>query len=213
MPRDLPTGFDAAVTAAVIHPAFAVEVDWPGTPLLLWTGYGPLSWASKTFVGVGHLGAVSEVRETRDGRANGLTLQLSGIPSEAVADALANNAQGRAGRVYLIALTASGTLAADPYLIFDGLIDVTALEDTGSESSIQVTLEKELIDRRAQSRRTTHEDQQIDYPGDEIFSFVAGLAERSFNWGGKTVAGTAGTPGAGDSGGFADGGSTETDYR
>ncbi len=47
-------------------------------------------------------------------------------------------------------------------------------------------LEKELIDRRTNSRRRTHEDQQIDAPGDLYFQYVAGLAQKQVVWGGAS---------------------------
>lgn len=194
MGRDLPTGFSAKTEAAVFNPALLVELDWPGGMVRAWSGYGSLVWDGKTFLGVADHGGVSQIREATDGRANGMMLTLSGIPSSLVPEILSNDAQGRSGRVYVAALDDDGALSVDPYLIFDGFIDVTPFEDSGNTASISVALEKERINRRTQSRRRTHEDQQIDSPGDGYFRYVAGLATKSANWGGKTSAGSSATP-------------------
>lgn len=196
MSRALPTGFATLTAAAVVRPALLVVLDWPGGIVRFWTGYGTLSWGGNNYTGTGDLGGVSPIMESMDGRANGVILSLSGLPSSLVAEVLANNAQGRSAKIFLAALAADGTLAADPYEIFDGIIDVTPFEDSGDSATIMVRLEKELIDRRVQSRRSTHEDQLIDYPGDEFFAFVAGLTDKTFNWGGKTNVGAPATPGS-----------------
>jgi hypothetical protein len=196
MSRTLPTGFATLTEQTVFRPVFLAEIDWPGGMVRFWTGYGNLTWNGHTWTGTGNLGGISPISENRDQRANGLTLSLHGLPSDLVAEVLANDAQGRSGKLYLAGLAADGTLGADPYLIFDGMIDVTPAEDSGKDATISVRLEKELVDRRARSRRSTHEDQQIDYPGDMFFEYVAGLQDKSFNWGGKNMAGSAASPGS-----------------
>ncbi len=188
MSRTLPTGYAALAAARVFRPVFLVDLDWPSGIVYLWGGYGTMPWGGNTYVGTGHLGGVSTISESFNGRANGVTLTLSGIPSALLADALAVDSQGRRGRVWLAALANDGSMAADPYLIFDGVIDICPVSDDGSTASITVQLEKELIDRRVNNWRYTHEDQQIDSPGDLIFSFVAGLANAQFHWGGKALA-------------------------
>jgi len=189
--RDLPTGLGAATAAATLSPIFLVELQWPTGTVRAWTGYGDIAWGGNTYTGTGHLGTISEVKESRDGAANGVTLTLAGIPSANISLALADDSQGQPGKVYFGVLSSSGTLAIDPYLIFDGVIDVCPIEDSGDTCSISVQLEKELIDSRARGRRYTHEDQQIDYPGDLGFEYVAGLADKTITWGTATIKPTA----------------------
>jgi hypothetical protein len=186
--RTLPTGLASAVAAAKLTPIFLVKLEWPTGTVYAWTGYGSISWDSQTWVGTGHVGAISEVRESRDGAANGITLSLAGIPSGNITLALANDTQGQPGKVYFGVLAENGTLAIDPYLIFDGVIDVCPIEDSGDTCIISVQLEKELIDTRSRGRRYTHEDQQIDHSGDLGFEYVAGLADKVVNWGTATLA-------------------------
>lgn len=188
MSRTLPTGFAAQTEGKVFPAVFLVELAWPGGTVYAWNGYGNLSWDSKTWVGTGYLGAITPIGETSDLRANGCALTLSGIPSDLIAEAFANDAQGQPARIWIGALLPSGALATDPLQVFDGIIDHTAFEDTGDTSTLTVQLEKEAIDRRVVGRRFTHEDQQIDAPGDLIFEYVAGLANAQLTFGPVTSA-------------------------
>ncbi len=195
MSRDLPTGWAAIFAARIVRPVFLVDLDWPSGMVYAWNGYGNITWNGHTYLGTGHLGSISPISESKGGQANGVILTMTGIPSDRIVDALANDAQGRSGKVWLTGMTVPGVFDADPYPIFDGVIDVTPMEDEGETCSLSVMLEKELIDRRLTERRNTHEDQQIDFPGDDIFQYVAGLATKEGTWGGKTV-GSSGAAGA-----------------
>ena len=196
MTRTLPTDFAAATEEQVFRPAFLVALDWPSGMVRAWTGYGDFSWDSHTWTGTGDLGQISGITESVDQRANGVTLTLNGIPSALLADALANDAQGRSAKIWLAALTDSGALAAQPYLLKNAVIDICPIEDNGETGSITVQLENELIDRRQKPRRRTHEDQQLVLSGDMYYQYVAGLAEKQVTWGGKTISGSPATAGS-----------------
>lgn len=188
MSRDLPTGLDAAFAAGTVNLVHLVQLNWPSGTVRCWSGYGDISWDSQTWVGTGHLGSISAVRESRDGAANGVTVSLSGVPSTEIARALEGNSMGQPAKIYRGVLDANGTFVIDPYLIFDGVIDVCPIEDDGTTATISVQLEKEFIDTRTRGRRYTHEDQQIDYPGDLGFEYVAGLADKEITWGTAKIA-------------------------
>lgn len=196
MSRTLPTDYAAETEAPIFRPAFFVYLDWPSGAVRAWTGYGTISWGGHDWTGVGHLGSISPIGENTDLRANGLTLTLNGIPSELIADVLANDSQGRTAKVWLAPMTSAGALAADPYLLKDAVIDVCPFTDEGATASISVKIENELIDRRQKVRRRTHEDQQLVLAGDMYYEYVAGLADKQITWGGKTVSGSARTAGS-----------------
>lgn len=204
MSREMPTGLATALSAATLHPAFLVQLNWPGGTVRAWNGYRDLSWDSQTWSPTGQLGGISAVKESRDGSANGVALTLSGIPSALIAEALANDAQGQPGKIWIGELNSAGAFTIDPVCIFDGIIDVTAIEDSGETATITVQLEKELIDKRARGRRYTHEDQLIEYATDLGFEYVAGLADKPLNWGGPSTTGAGATmppdSGGGDEG-------------
>lgn len=183
MSRDLPTGMAAATSAATVAPVFLVQLNWPTGTVYAWSGYGNISWNAQTWIGTGNLGGISNIRESSDGSANGITVSLSGIPSAELARALEDDSQGQPAKVYFGILSSSGAFTVDPYLIFDGAIDVCPVLDNGDTATIYIQIEKELIDTRTRGRRYTHEDQQIDHPGDLGFQYVAGLAAKEITWG------------------------------
>jgi hypothetical protein len=200
MSRGLPSALATAASSDLFPPAFFVELDWPGGVVRVWTHYGDISWGGNTWVGTGHLGSIGNIAESDDLRANGIALKLSGIPSANVALALANDSQGRDGKVYLGAMDGAGGLVSDPIVVFAGFIDFTVIEDDGTTASITVQLAKEFTNRKAQPRRYTHEDQQIDHPGDMFFEFLAGNLGKEFAWGRQVIPAAGNTPGTGSDG-------------
>lgn len=188
--RTLPTGYAALAQGRVFSPVFLVELQWPTGTVYFWNGYGTISWDGHTFTGTGHMGTLSPIGESRDLKANGVMLSLSGIPTELVTLALADDTQGSVAKIWLAPMAQTGAFAADPLEIFEGIIDVCPIEDSGDTCTINVQLERELIDRRINNRRYTHEDQQIDYPGDMFFEFVAGLVDKEVTWGAATQSAT-----------------------
>lgn len=193
MSRPLPDDFAEEAEKVIFRPAFFVFLDWPGGEVRAWTGYGDFSWDGETWKGVGELGSISPIVESSDGRANGLTLTLNGIPSDALAEAMSNDAQGRTAKVWLAPMLEDCTLACEPLLLKNAKIDTCPIRDDGETGSITVQIESELIDNRVNVRRRTHEDQQIVSPGDRYYEYTAGLQDKTISWGAKVVGG-AGTP-------------------
>jgi hypothetical protein len=188
MSRPLPTGYASAATVKLSKPIYLVELDWPTGTVYAWTGYGNLVWDSKTFVGTGTLGAIGAAKESGDLAANGATLSMSGIPQSLIALALRNDTQGLPGRIWRGLLADDGTLVCDPYQVFEGQINLPVITDAGVTATISIQLEKELVDNRTGARRYTKEDQQIEYPSDTFFDFIAALPTKVVTWGGPNVA-------------------------
>jgi hypothetical protein len=184
MARDLTTAMSNAVTAPVVAAVMLFKGEYDSGDVCLWTGYGDVTFGGDTYQGVGDFGGVDNVEESMDIRANGITVTLSGIPSSLVAIALAEPYQSRPATLFLAALNlASGALIADPYP-WAGRMDVMSVEDGADTATISLTIENNLIElTRSKERRYTHEDQQIDFPGDLGLEYVAGIQEKPLNWG------------------------------
>lgn len=184
MARDITTDVATASTAVQVEPVIFCYLDWPSAAVRLWTGTGPKTWDSQTWLGTGLMGAVSPIEESTDGSATGISLTLTGIPSDLVSTILNDDYQGRTATLWLGFLDSSGSVIADPVQIFSGKMDVASIDDEGETGTITLTVESELVDfLRSRERRYTHEDQQIDYPGDLGFEFVSGLQDKSVSWG------------------------------
>ena len=105
-------------------------------------------------------------------------MSLNGIDASLITYALTENYQTRSAKVYLGVLS-SGAVVADPYLVFDGRMDVMTIDDNGETANIAMTAESRLIDlERPKLRRYTSDDQKLNHPNDTGFDFVASLQEK-----------------------------------
>lgn len=178
----MPTGLDDALSASKVYPLIFVFLDWPSGPVRVWNGNADITWNGFTWLGMSSFGGISDISESSDGSANGITLTLSGVPSENISDALANDAQGRSAQIYF-GVVSTDTVVIDPYLLIDAFIDTCSIADDGKAATITVTIELELYDDRSSARRFNDADQRIDYPDDDGFQYVAGLATQTMTWG------------------------------
>jgi len=181
--RDLPANFAAQLDAQVVAPAFFLHLDWPQSPVYWVTAYGAINWDGKTWQPTGEFMQIAQIGESNDARANGVQLSLSGIPSQVLASIFRNDFQGKTAQIYIGFLNEQGGLITAPLRIFEGQIDSAALDDSGETSTAVVNLEKELIDRRDEVRRFTHEDQQLDHPGDLYFEYQTWLSMNPIKFG------------------------------
>lgn len=76
-----------------------------------------------------------------------------------------------------------GAVVADPFLAFEGRTDVPDIAKDGERCTVSIHYESRLIAlERPRERRITHEDQQIDYPGDRGREYIAGLQDKVLVW-------------------------------
>lgn len=142
------------------------------------------STSDNIWYGAGNLGTIGKVEETTEVKAVGLELALSGIPTEVLDIALAEEWQGRLAYVYLgVVNTTTGQIDGEPVMIFGGKMDRMILNE-GREVSIVLTCESEMIDlERTRSRRLTPDDQRSVYADDAFFDYVSSLQEVDIHWG------------------------------
>jgi hypothetical protein len=75
-------------------------------------------------------------------------------------------------------------IIADPVLLFTGRADTMNITDAGDTCTIELNAENHFVDLlRGRGRKYTHQDQQIDHPGDKFFDKVEGLQDKVFQWG------------------------------
>lgn len=184
MARNLTAGLLAEILKQRLNPVFFVELQTAAGFVRVWSGAGTISWNGQSWTGVGKFGAVSAMGETAEVQAEGVKLLLSGIPSDMVTTAFTDLRQGLPVKIYFGAVDDSGAVIADPYLSFSGRVDACDFVEAGQTATLQISCESRLIDlKRARARRYTHEDQQIDFPGDLGFEYVAQLQELNLSWG------------------------------
>jgi hypothetical protein len=186
MSRTIDSNTKSALLASEVTPVFLFEAEYDEGAVRFWTGFGDLLWNGYTWLGTGVFGSVSDIEESTNVQANGVTVSLSGIPSEIISIAFNYNYQGRPCRVYLGAVSTAtpNQLVGDPLIEMGGRMDVMSVEDSGDTGVVSVSIENRLIDlSRAKERRYTHEDQLINYPGDLGLEYVAGLQDKEVPWG------------------------------
>ena len=178
MARDLTAGMVAEVTAASLAPIFLFKAEFDSGNLQLWTGFGEITFNSDVYTGGGDLLGISSVLETQDIKATGISVRLTGLTSEIISIALAEDYQGRAFSLYFGCLSA-GALVANPFLVFKGKMDVIELDDSGEAVDVSLSVENQLIDlEKPNARRYTSEDHKVTYEDDKFFDFVPDLQER-----------------------------------
>tara|TARA_R100000700_G_C3125871_1_gene113002 strand:- start:227 stop:793 length:567 start_codon:yes stop_codon:yes gene_type:complete len=172
---------------AEVSPFYAIELLFDVNPVFAWTGYGDITLdGTQTYTGVGELLQISEVQETQDIAAKGLTLKLSGIPSDLLSLALSTPYQGRLCNVKLGFLDWSNVTNQNTMLIFTGYMDQMTIDEGPETSTITTSVESRLIDlERPRTRRYTAENQKQRNSGDLAFDFVESLQNLRLQWGGS----------------------------
>jgi hypothetical protein len=178
--RELTAIVEAAVSGTTLTPFIGVEMFFVSGTVRLWFGIGDLTIDGRTFTGAGALINISEVEETAQLQASGVTLTLSGIPTTLIATAISEPYQGRVCNIYFGVVTPTPSMS----VVFSGFIDQMVVTDTSDACTIAVTVENKLIDlERPRSRRYTDEDQKSRFPGDRGLEFVESLQTKELFWG------------------------------
>ena len=208
MSRDLTSGMVGVTTADVVRPAYFVRMQFDSNDspsyLNVWSGVGDLAYGGNTYTGVGDLLSIGEIAESSDLSAAGISVSITGLKSEFLVIAKDHQYQGRPLTVALGAFDSSGSLIADPTVMFSGFMDIMTITEGGDSSTISVSVENKLIAfERSKVRRYTAEDQKIDHPTDKGFEFVTAIVEKEIIWGrpsGSTggSSGSSGNRGGGD---------------
>ena len=196
MSRSLTSGMETAVTADLVRPIVLVQCAFDSGNLNLWNGIGNLTVDSVDYVGAGTLLQITQIAESAELSANGITVLLSGVTDPLISKARDEDYQGRELKVLLGAMDASNGVVSDPVIVFSGFMDTMVLNDGGDTATIAVTVENRLIEfERSRVRRYTAEDQKIDYPNDKGLEFVAEIAEKEIVWGRSNVSVASGPDG------------------
>lgn len=166
-------------------PVFLYYGVFSGTPVALWSGAGNLSWDSITWNGNGWLQGFDGGGEMDDLSAPSISVRLAGVP-ESIISLVLNASQGSEGRFYIGAMSASGTLVADPYLCFKGKLDVPTISARANDPQVTITYESRFLDLdRPREYRYTTESQKLFYPTDRGFEYVTAASKWAGFWGNK----------------------------
>lgn len=184
--RTIPAGILAALGQDVVEPWYAVNLDFDGGPLRLWTGYGSRTIEGQTYLGVGAIMSISGLEEVADLSARQVTVDFNGIDGAIVALALLEPYQRRKARI-LFGVAGE----TDAIEIWAGQINQISTIHDGQTAQVSVSLESRLVElERAKTRLYTDESHQAHAPGDSFFGYVSGLVDREIIWGRATPGAT-----------------------
>lgn len=184
MSRDITASVSNAISATQVRPALLWYGQFTSGNAYLWTGQGNLSWNSITWSGAGTLLGISNIEESSEIKAAGISVSLSGVPSSLISLALSDVRQGYETDVYMAFFDENNAIISDPVLIFEGRLDTASIVEDGETSTVSLTYESRLIDlQRAREIRYTDEEQQRLFSGDIGLQYVASLQDSQVTWG------------------------------
>lgn len=184
MSRNLTASFIQQLEAGSKTVIVLYEGEFTTGTVYLWSGIGNIEYDGNTWVGVGTLAGIESIKETNGIKANGVRVTLSGIDATLRSAVLDEVRQGNAGTIYIGFLDDTGAIVSDPAVAFDGFLDVPNILDNGKDITISIAYESRLRDlERVRELRYTNESQQIRFPGDKGFEYVASLQDWNGKWG------------------------------
>lgn len=174
----VPSGF----SDTELRPFFGIELFFDSGTIRFWNGYQPITVGGNTFIGTGSLLSISTIQENVEIRANGMEIELNGIPSDIIALALTEPYQNRDAKIYTG--TVSEDLTVDSYLAFSGLMDTMSIAEDGGTARVTLTLENQLITlERTRELRYTSREQKRLFSGDRGLDFVDNIQNKTIEWG------------------------------
>lgn len=152
------------------------------TPVRLCTASVTLQWGADLFFGTGSLGAVERVRDEVSG-TQALRFTLSGVPSDSLAAALAEDVRGRSCSIRLAILDPATHAVLDAPLVFTGELDQMPITHGPQTSTVGVVAShRGETYRRGKPLRYTEGDQQRLFPGDTSLRYVLSQAQVQDVW-------------------------------
>lgn len=164
----------------------AVRLQLSTGPWRVWGGFGELTIAGETYVGLGNQGLVAVAAGQLGAAEQGAELTLSGVDPEVLALVDTLSVRGAPAVISELIFNQAGTLlAADPHM--RGRCDRLPREDiVGGPSTIRLSVEGAVRGAgRRSARMRSDADQRLIDGSDGGFSRVSYAGEKQLNWGGK----------------------------
>lgn len=186
MARDMTAAMLSALAERVKWPILFYEGEFASSTVRFHSGTGPFQWDSKTWIGSGDLGRISQVIETGELRATGLTVGLNGLDPTILATVLNQAQRSKKGKLWLGLLDSAGALINDPKVLFNGFLDQPKLGAKAGKSDIGIVYQNRLAAlQRQKVSRFTDEDQQARFLGDRGFEYQPQTQEWNEKWGSR----------------------------
>jgi len=154
------------------------------TPLYLSSLRHDKDWDSKTWLGNGMFHGADSIDEDQDLGVDELSVFLSGVDSTILSAFMNYSEADVVGQIYLVFFDENWAVVADPYLLFEGLLDEVEISEEADDTSIEVSFQNRLSQLdRASDIRWNHNNQIDRFAGDLGFDYVQALVDYDGYWG------------------------------
>lgn len=179
---------------------YFIFLDLANDPFYACTGTKPYSFNAQTWLGIGEINGIGDVAHASDAAARQLVLTLSGVDAY-ITEPLLNrsNYKGRKAEIYRGLLDENEDLIDDPWIIWDGRMDVGSVTLEQGTAVARMTCEPSAARLlRPNVSRYADEDHKLRHGTDDFFNLLPEMIKKDVLWGGaRVIPGTAGgsTPG------------------
>ncbi|MEQ5239466.1 hypothetical protein [Proteus terrae] len=179
--------FSDAMVNAINEGAYivlAARLDLKSDVTCAHTGVGQLIIAGETYLGVGSLGEISQLKENKTTSPPQLQLKLAGFDKSLVGMVMNEQSRGREVRLMMVAIGEEGKPLLAEVLFVGQITSINVV--SGEENAVCVNVSNRF-ERWSIGLpdRFTDESWSSRRQGDRIFRYVAQMAERAIYWGSK----------------------------
>lgn len=168
------------------RPGHLVEVRLDSGTLYLTDYFRDVAYGGNTYLAAGTFLGFDAIEESARPQVNRTSVQLSGVPSAMMSEALGEDFLNRILVIYkLFGRTGGlGPLIEGP--IFSGYMDEPLIDEDPDAGTCSITVSAATFDdfQQRRGRHTNHEEQQLFFAGDEGF-ILATKQQQQVLWGRK----------------------------
>jgi len=177
---------------------YFVALDFTGDAFFACTGTRSYTFGGDTYLGIGEIAGISEVVEASDAAARSITMTLSGVDAAITEPVLSRtNYKNRSAIVYRGLLDENEDLVDDPFIVWQGRMDVGSMSLGETQTAQMVSEPKAAQLLRANISRYSDQDHQERHSGDKFFEFLPQLEKKDVTWGGQRIMPFTGAGGGG----------------
>ncbi len=182
--RNIDGGLKAAAQSDEFNYFLAVDLAFPSGTVYAHNSIGTISFGGNDYLGVGGLGSIDMIRESKTLVDQPINIILSGVDSDLIESLKTDDIYGREANIYIGVLTQDGELVGVPDNWIAGYMDsISVVEGDTDSISVKVQTKASRLLRK-NNKRWTIEDHQQDYPGDTFFLHLPYIVTFEPRWGG-----------------------------
>ena len=175
MTRGLTTAVKNALATNNIRPVHLITIGF-GTPINITDNAYDLtssvSGSSVTYSSSSFLMSIPTFTEETDLTKTSLQITLSGVNQTFISTCLNENVVNDSVTMFRGLLDDNGALIADPFLLYKGAIDTFSINETNTESLVNLTIVSHWADfSKVSGRKTNNSSQQRFFSTDVGFDF------------------------------------------